>query len=279
MESYKTLYAKRTPIKEIVKLTGISKATLWRKLKNEGLVRTISDSRKGMKMSDEQKEAISKSLKGRFTGKSNWNTIKIKENYEKMTSNLSYIMGVMLGDGYITASSGIGLESIDKDFVDKFNESIIHQFGIKSKIYHTKKSPLLDWRNGKTYKRSDTYILRASSVLLRDFIKRFKSEFNPNELNKNMKIYFLRGLWDSEGSVNQSGFTNTVNFTHNTKELCQLFQSILMEVAGIKTKMRLKPQGNYVLYFYRKEYIKAFYDIIKPTIKRKRAIFEKIINS
>lgn len=278
MERLEELYKKRIPIEEIVKQVGFSKATIYRHLEKSGVkIRSVSESKTGIRLTDVHKNNISKGLLKIDAGRK---PLDLKNGYKRLTNDLTYIMGVMFGDGYVIEASGIGLESIDKDFVDAFYVAIRRQFGIKSKIYHTKKSPLLDWRNGKTYKRSDTYILRASSVLLRDFIKKYKSIFNPHKLNENMKVCFLRGLWDSEGTVNQSGVANTVHFTHNDELLCKMFQSILLEITDIPAKIiKNNQQGNYVLYFYRKEYIKSFYDIIKPTIRRKRTIFEKIINS
>lgn len=230
-------------------------------------------------LTEEHKLNISKSLKGRFTGKDRyWNIVILKNGYDKITNDLAYIIGVLYGDGYIIKNGGIGLQTIDDDFAHAFGDAVFRQFGIESNYYKTKQSELKDWRNGKTYNRKGTTILQAKSVLIRDFIQKIKNFGFVDKLNKEQKISFLRGLWDSEGSVSISGYTTVVQFTHNTFELCELFRKILLEITGIESKIRVHPQKNHVLYFYRKEHIKNFYEIIQPTIQRKRDKFEFIIN-
>jgi len=278
VEDYKELYKNRVSIKEITRLTGISRSTLWRKLKDEGLVRTQSESKRGSVLSKEHKQHISDSLKGVFVGKDNWNTKNIKNDYNIITDDLAYIVGVMAGDGYIVSSSGIGLQATDEDFVMEFARKCKKQFGIEGKLYYTKPSKLKDWRNGKTYIRKPTTIFRLNSIIIRDFFIKTKTFKIIDCFNHMNKIAFLRGLWDSEGSVCVSGYTNVVNFTHNDEQLCIIFKKMLLELTSIDAKIsKQRQRGNYILYFYKKEYIKKFYEVIKPTIKRKRDVFEHIL--
>lgn len=278
MEQAIELYKKYTPIKEILKETGLTKPTLYRILKRHGLTRTLSESAQNKNLSESHKQNISKALRGKFLGKDRWTTINLKENHQIISTNLAYIIGVMYGDGYIYKAGGIGLESIDEDFVKTFANSIETQFGLKGHFYKYEKTNLHDWRNGNNYNRRPTTTVKFSSVLLRDFIEKIKSFSFVDKLNKEQKIAFLRGLWDSEGSVFSSNRMNGVEFVHNTFELCELFRKTLLEITGIESKISKKPQGNHKLYFYRKEYIKTFYEIIQPTIQRKRDKFEDIIH-
>ena len=91
---------------------------------------------------------------------------------------------------------------------------------------------------------------------------------------------FIRGLWDSEGSISKGRFNNKLTFTHNSLELHKLFMDTFYEVTGlIFTITKKREQGNYVTYSYNKKHIKKFYDIINPTINRKREKFKEIIAS
>jgi hypothetical protein len=275
------LYKKYTPIKIILAQTGLTKPTFYRLLEREGITRTTSESAHHKVLSESHKQNIGKSLKGKFIGIDRyWSTYDLKKGHYKITNDLAYIIGVMFGDGYIVTNQGIGLETIDGDFIKEFNKAVFNQFGLRGRLYKTKPRQLKDWRNGKIYTTKPTTILRIGSIILHDYIIKVKSLNFPNKLTKIQKISFLRGLWDSEGSVWTSGHTCGVQFTHNCLELCQLYQKLLEETTGITSKIGIHAkQGNYYVYFYVRDYIRTFYDIIQPTIQRKRKIFESIINA
>jgi len=281
VEDWEKLYKEGKPIKQILDELQISKSTLFRRLKRKGIVRMPGEALKGTTLSKEHKLKIGKSLKGKNTGDDNHRTQKLNDNYDKMTDELAYILGVMFGDGYImVAGGGIGLQSKDEDFTDEFARCITKQFGTRINRYETKSTILKDWRNGKTYNRNKTFIVRTLSVFVRDFIEKSQKLSVIETLTISQKIFFLRGLWDSEGAVSKSGYTNTVNFTHNTEELCNVFSDLVFELCEFRPKVRhsSKPFNTYVSYFYKKEYIREFFRVVNPTIQRKRDKFKIILN-
>jgi hypothetical protein len=99
-----------------------------------------------------------------------------------------------------------------------------------------------------------------------------------DKLNKEQKTWFLRGLWDSEGTINiVVNVSAQVRFSQKDVKLCELFSKLLLEITGIPSKISSSNmQTLYNSYFYKREYIIKFYDIIQPTIQRKRKIFEEI---
>lgn len=277
MELYHELYLKKIPIEEILKQTGLSKASLYRRLVKLGITRKYGESHIGRKLSDEHKNNIKLGL-----GKAERVGTPPREIQNKgMADDLGYILGVMYGDGYIMKQGGIGLEVKDFDFLNAFKDAVERQFGIKGNIYDGKHSNIFkDWRNGKTYERQPTKILRVGSILISDYIIKIKNFETVKSFNNTQKIAFLRGLWDSEGSINIHPKHVTLNFTHNSLELIELFISLLLETTQIKmTYYQRSSQGNYVAHIQRKEPVILFYNLIQPTIKRKRIIFEEIINS
>lgn len=273
MEKWLELYLERVPIEEILSKCNLSRPVFYRRLKKSGKTRPLGESHIGKYLTEEHKKNISKGVKGKYDG---WLTLELKTGYKKITNDLAYILGVIYGDGYIISSGGIGLQVKDEDFADVFSRALKRQFGITPKKYQTKPSIFKDWRNGKEYKRKKTYIIRLLSVNLRDFMQEIKNFKTIKKFNKRQKISFLRGLWDSEGSIHSKN-TNILNFTHNDLKICNLFGDLLLEVMGIPSKIYHSSQGNYILYIYRKEYLKKFYKVIQPTISRKRDIFKKIL--
>ena len=153
--------------KEIWEALKVSKAALSRWRKIEKL--PIREDRRPS-LSAEHKKKISKSLKGKFTGKERWSYKPLKEGYEKLTIDLAYIVGVMMGDGYIH-KHGIGLETKDKDFANTFKEAAERQFGREIKEYKGGGGIIKDWRIGKEYKRSKTTILRLNSITVKEFLE------------------------------------------------------------------------------------------------------------
>lgn len=279
MEKYVELYLKKVPLKQILEETGLSRKNFYEKIKELGITRKPGESLKGKKHSEKHNQKIGESLKGKYTGESRWGTQKLNDNYDKMTDELAYILGTMFGDGYIVSAGGIGLQSKDEEFADEFGRCITKQFGTRINKYETKPTTMKDWRNGKTYNRSKTFIVRTSSILVRDFITKTQKLSVIEILTRNQKILFLRGLWDSEGSVNKSKYNNTVNFTHNTEELCNVFSDLVFELCEFRPKIRhsSKPLNTYLSYFYKKEYIREFFRVVNPTIQRKRDKFRNIL--
>lgn len=249
------LYLKQTPRKQILEETGLTITEYYNKIHELGIAR--------------------KTRAGRL----------LKIGYDIITDELSYIVGVLYGDGYIIqAYGGVGLESIDKEFADEFGRCLVKQFGLNLNKYETKKKPLLDWRNGKTYIRKNTFIVRMLSVKIRDYLTEIQNFEFINKLNYEQKIIFLRGLWDSEGSVGsykfRRGVINSVSFYHKTEKLCNVYRDLVKETCGFEpfVKKRSGSYDMYSSYFYKKEYIRQFYDIVNPTIQRKRDKFESILS-
>lgn len=278
METWEKLYSEGKYIHEILDELKISKATLYRRLKKKGIVRKHGEALKGRKHSEERKQKIREALKGKNTGETRWNTQKLNDDYDKITDDLAYILGTMFGDGYLL-NGGIGLQTKDSEFAEEFALCITKQFGTRINRYETEPTTMKDWRNGKTYNRSRTFIVRTMSVMVHDFIEKTQKLSVIQTLTLSQKLSFLRGLWDSEGSISISGYTNCIRFTHKTKELCDVYADLVNELCGFRPKIRQNkhPYDVFNAYFYKKEYIRKFYDIVNPTIYRKRIKFESII--
>jgi len=113
----------------------------------------------------------------------------------KPSPELSYILGVLDGDGYVRIKGRhylVGLQSIDYEFVEKFNNALIKVFG-KDKpysIYVEKREP----------PRKPIY--RVEGVC-KKFVEWYLN--TPREarwaLARHYPRQYLRGIYDSEGSV------------------------------------------------------------------------------
>jgi intein-encoded DNA endonuclease-like protein len=142
----------------------------------------------------------------------------------KPSEDLGYVIGIRLGDGYTYESSDsyvIGLKAKDKEFVEEFGRRLGNILGRK---------PIRPWKN------TGRYVVEAVSKTLYELLKK------PVGL-KRIKPYvehcpkcaaaFLRGLFDSEGSVSKKGYIILYNTNY---ELLVYTQKLLWRYFGIESR-------------------------------------------
>src|SRR3989344_3126772 len=180
-----------------------------------------------------------------------------KKNYRILNKYKSYLLGVLCGDGYINAKRFRLEIRKDEEFIKRFSDCIKKVYGIKYSYKHNK--------------NRDTLILDVSSGMIsKDLLKYgdFKT-FSwrvPKRVlesnNKKIILNYLKGLYDSEGSI--SGYV--VNFTSSSYNgLVDI--SKLLNKLNIKNTIKKQKYSN--LYITGKRNLKLFRDLIGFTIKRK----------
>ncbi len=209
--------------------------------------------------------------------------IKIKKNEIpknlKLNNDLSYIFGVLAGDGYMDYNPQrrayhIGLSAVDKEFVEKFKESSFNFFKIKSSW---------EFRKSRKKKWSAQYITRLCSKEACDFINsigQFKKENwkIPSIINNadiKIKCAFLGGFFDSEGEIDKKiGRIGATSMNLNgLEEIKRMLENFGIRNTIIKKKdIRPNTHQKYVLRIHDKKSIKSFYELIGFTIIRKQKI-------
>ncbi|MCX6741779.1 MAG: hypothetical protein NTX24_01215 [Candidatus Pacearchaeota archaeon] len=206
---------------------------------------------------------------------------QIKKDIKKVTKELAYILGVIHGDGYcyirkskLRTSAIIGLHVKDKDFADNFKEVLGRWSGIKAKEYNN---------------HSEHYVALYSI----DCAKIIKDVNVKNVLrqNRQVRIYFLRGMYDSEGGVIAKNlecrrkakrwihFSNSKIKTINLVKTCLDSLCITYKIRpGVHSGFGSKRQ-QYELLIYNKEGMRNFYKYVGFSIKRKQKELVTLINS
>ena len=134
---------------------------------------------------------------------------KINVQDFNLTKEKAYILGVLCGDGYIRISGKghflVGLDVCDEDFADEFRKCLIEVYGLTP----SKKVRYVQYTNFSDNPKP-RYVINLSSKLATLDLLRYSKSFRTKEwqvpkdiLNGNLDIKsaFLRGLFDSEGSV------------------------------------------------------------------------------
>lgn len=210
---------------------------------------------------------------------------KIPNNLE-LNENLAYILGVLAGDGYMDYDDKrgtyyIGLSATDKEFVEKFKESLINFFNIK---------PTNEFRKSRKENWNDQHITRLCSKEACDFINKFgnfkKETWKIPEIIKNsnekIKSAFLRGFFDSEGEVDRkSKRVGATSVNHiGLEEIGKLLNNLGIRYTIIPVK-DIRPNTNQKsrIRIQDRKSIELFNKNIGFTINRKRAILDKCLSN
>lgn len=205
------------------------------------------------------------------THKESMNTPKIRENlrnlklkkptkkFEFLSKEKAYILGVLCGDGFI-CSKNIRFEiRKDEDFIQEFTKCFTQVYGINYN-YHF-------------YAKKSSFVLYVSNETICSDLLRYGKfgtfEWSiPKEIfqfkDEKFASFFLRGIFDSEGSSSRYCVSMSSANEKGIKEIGMLLNKFAISNKIFKTK-----KGYYVLYITKRERLKRFREEIGFSIKRK----------
>ncbi|MBI2109985.1 hypothetical protein HYT58_02315 [Candidatus Woesearchaeota archaeon] len=195
----------------------------------------------------------------------------------KLTKESAYMLGVIgPGDGYISKYA-IGLDAIDKDFVDYFQYCLEKTFGLKCKRYTVTKPPsnLI-----KTSSRQYRVMLFSKSAA--ESFKKYRIPFKEKiwrvpeiikSANSSYKAAYLRGFFDSQGSVSiRAKFISAM--TKNEKGMLDI-QSLLGN-SGIEASLH---KDKFRMSIHSERCLRSYYSMIGFTISRKQKDLAMLLNN
>jgi len=198
----------------------------------------------------------------------------VKQVHLEPSRELAYILGCLEGDGWVTLGKNhftITLTAKDKDFVDAFSKNLM-SIGLAPRIGKV--------RGG--YKNWKYYHVYAYS---RKFAKWFKSlSFEDIEQfleTDGLIKSFLKGYFDSDGSVTSSGGGQTqVRMAGTDLSLIAFVHKLLSKIglsSVLFTQNKHTGAGKqiYNLFLSKSQAIR-FGEEVGTEIKRKRQVFERI---
>lgn len=201
----------------------------------------------------------------------NYNTPKA--GYMEVTEDLAYIVGVIMGDGTLTHGM-LKLAVVDRDFATTFKTAVEQQFGISCSVREA--PPFTAVRNGHVYLFQAQVIVTLHCVHVMNFLRTIVSSKWVRALPSGHKIAWLRGAWDSEGSINWSGTSWVVRFSVRSRTFAKLFRDVLKEACTIEPRFSYYAKGDmWRLAVSQLNDVVRFYLITKPTIRRKCIRFEE----
>jgi len=238
---------------------------------------------------------ISKELKLSLNQIRNWiyynkkphqpKNLPLKESAYKLSEELAYILGVIEGDGSISkVCNNICLSCKDRDFIEEFKRNLEEWSGIKTSVIYK-----IDYSKKN---RNDLFSVVLCSKEAKLVLNNFNFDSLLNSTEK-IKSNFLRGIYDSEGSVikanlniKRKDYTRKVVFYNTNKETI-LFVARLLKDLGIdcsiyNPKLSENRFGNkpvYRIVFSNRKNIERYYKKVGFSIMRKQEKLKDIVNS
>lgn len=217
----------------------------------------------------------------------------------KLTPDLSYWMGLLVGDGCVSISKNKRKQRID--FVNEDQDLLASFENILRKYFCVDKDENISCRNRKnnTYemeyycKKLIQYFLKCGFTKTTALDK--KIPYILKKASRENLIAFIQGLMDTDGGVYiQNGNICSVHFSTSSKQLAKEVQSVLLNLGiishfGISKKagIRQLSQGNkpskcaeaYKIRITGQTFIKRYNDIIGFRCLRKKEKLENYINT
>ena len=194
---------------------------------------------------------------------------KVKESAYEISKELAYIVGVLLGDGSLiyTRTKRFCLRTIDWDFAIYTYAMLKEWCGIEPKIYEIKGGERL-FPNGVLSKTKNSFVVALHSKEAVEILKRYSEDYSwIFDQPEDFRIAFIKGLWDSEGTITDP---YTISWCNTNKKLVETYAKLLASV-GIKARIFKRPDRElYDVKIFRKKDVIKFYKKIGITIKRKR---------
>lgn len=193
----------------------------------------------------------------------------------KLNQEFAWWLGALKGDGYVnTKDNYVRLEVIDREFRDRWAH-------IGSRLFSM--SPKLKFNDEKK-----SFIAKFNSKMLVQYLQRF-GKFGkyiwdvPDSVMRSdftIKINFLKGVFDAEGSVKGTPEPREVTFTSVNKTAASDVNGLLREL-GIKSKLRPETRKNGKTYQIIRigsfENMKKFAAYINFSIPRKSELLDNYL--
>lgn len=230
------------------------------------------------------------------------------EDINAFTQEEAYVVGVIIGDGYV--GDEIYLGAIDKDFVIEFAKNLCKLLSLKWDGWDAKNTEIccmgpIKKENYESYGHDQWRVSKGITNRVENYFKLYQNlsgedYFNLLEEFQWYKRDLIRGLWDSEGSISTE--TGKLRFSNSNYYVLHLFMQLVSDVINIDYENSKNTDGskeNYKSEYYGEftvsppvnpdnktrvvtipsKYREKFFKKINPTIRRKRELFEKhIIN-
>ena len=197
---------------------------------------------------------------------------RLPPSAKKPSKELAWLIGYLLGDGYLTTSWTIGMKTKDNDLKEFYIKNF-RKWGKQKReefIISQEKGEYNDKEKKKVYICKRKWVVRVCSKEAWQFLKQFKGEplcslkFFPKEYWK----FILKGLWDAEGSISPAKGRIDISFSNSSEKILTLYEKLCLSLGYHPLKFKDGDEGKIIL--CRMGEVQDFVERIGITILRKR---------
>jgi len=175
---------------------------------------------------------------------------------EKDPEDLGYVLGCLVGDGWITTEHRVCLAARDREFVLRFKESLENLKGRKVTFFRYEDDIGGEFTvKDKTHESYEMFMaMSASKELYFQLKPLYEALLNHQEIpveEEAFKRELIAGFYDSEGSyyihVYDRGRSHQLRIYNSNQKLLKFFQNLIQKEAGVKFKLRKRTSDDYYL--------------------------------
>jgi intein-encoded DNA endonuclease-like protein len=190
--------------------------------------------------------------------------LKIIKPLLNPSKDLAYVLGVLKGDGWVGYIKGRGTGLIEvkskaRTLALEFAEAL-KNIGLHPRIRFSKKLG-----------SKGVWVVSANSRIFVDWYRTLNLQ-NLEKIIQGYESDFLRGFYESEGSISRPPHSSQIHIYNTNLELLGFVQNLLGKM-NFKSKITLARKGSdrrkpcYQLYFCGQSEVERFLDTTRPKIK------------
>ncbi|MDI6591568.1 MAG: LAGLIDADG family homing endonuclease [Patescibacteria group bacterium] len=195
------------------------------------------------------------------------------------SKELAWLVGYLLGDGYLTTSWTIGMKSKDNDLKNFYIKNLKKWSKFKKEefVIDREEGEYNDKEKGKVYTCENIWVVRACSKEAWQLLKKFKDNplyslrFFPEEYWK----FILKGLWDAEGHMTPAKGIIEIGFSNSNEKILSLYEKLCLSLGYHPLKFKDRDESKIMLFRMREA--QDFVKRIGVTVQRKRLKIKKIL--
>ncbi len=178
---------------------------------------------------------------GKFYPKTKNRNFAVRRLPSYMDSNLAFLLGAILAEGYVSKTDKIGFINADREFINRFKSAFKKVFP-DCPIYEQERNPLsYGKKKFASLEICSLYVVKFLKNLGLRYVSSREKEIPPIVLHstKESAAAFLRGFVEGDGSIyhNKCNRTPSIDIISTSKELLQQIQILLLRF-GIDSSLR-----------------------------------------
>jgi len=188
---------------------------------------------------------------------------------QRYSEELAEFIGIMLGDGHLAPTQvTVALGKKERSYIEYISRLIQHLFNVRPRIFTSKKNNYIVYFGSTDVVR---WLQKMGLVS-----NKVKSQVDAPGWIFDKKQYlrsFLRGFFDTDGSVYKLRFGVQVSFTNRSLPILRSLQKTL-KLLGYSPSAISK----YCIYLTKRSQVRRFFQEIQPSNQKHQLRFEKFIN-